>query len=150
MKAKILIFIGLCLLASSCAIQPVYIENIEKPNLDNVNLGHSEVKFNVILKNPNKIGFRLVRSDLKVSVNGAELGFIGLAQKTKVKANGSTAIPVSVKVDSGKLLSIGAMSLFSDPKLEINGYVKGRKFLFSKKYKVAYQENISIQDFLGR
>lgn len=150
MKIKVLLLVSICLLVSSCAIQPIYIENIEKPDLNNLNLAESEVKFNVILKNPNKVGFRLVRSDLKVAVNGDELGFIGLAHKTKVAANGSTSIPVSLKVNSGKLLSIGTMSLFSDPKLEINGYVKGRKFLFSKKYKVAYQEHFSIQDFLGR
>jgi LEA14-like dessication related protein len=152
MKASIAttIFLALLVFTSSCAFQPLYIENVEKPDIDNINLSKSDVRFNVVLKNPNSLGFRLVKSDLNVMVNSIEIGKINLASKQKIKPNSSTPIPVSLKLDNSKLLSIGAMSLFSDPKVSLKGYIKGRKFIFPKKYKVDFQDNFSLSDFLGQ
>ncbi|HTF80871.1 MAG TPA: LEA type 2 family protein [Cytophagales bacterium] len=151
MKIKTLACIGiLALCATSCALKPIYIERIDKPDIGSSGPNKSEVHFNVIIKNDNAIGFRLVRSDLNVMVNNIQMGTIGMSKKMKVHANTSTAIPVTLKLDTDKLLSVGAMSLFSDPKVDIKGYVKGRKFLFTKKYQVQFQDTFSIQDFMGQ
>jgi LEA14-like dessication related protein len=144
------LFFAIAQVMTSCAFQPVYIENVEKPSMGSINSKNADVQFNVLLKNPNSMGFKLVKSDIDILVNGMNVGAINLASKTKVPANCSTSIPVSVKVDNNKLLSIGAMSLFGEPKVQLKGYIKGRKFIFPKKYHVDFQDNFSISDFLGQ
>lgn len=145
---KIVTVICCIVLLASCSPKMLTIESIEKPDLSKLSSPQSEITFNIRIKNPNALGFRLVKSTLDVNVNNIAAGFVGINKKLKIKANATTTVPVTLKLDNSKLLTIGAMSLFSDPVLQLSGQIKARKFLFTKKYAVDYKESFSIQDFI--
>jgi LEA14-like dessication related protein len=147
---KVFVAIFALLTVGSCSFKMLTVNSIEKPDVEKFSLDNSDISFGLNVNNPNKIGFRLVKTNLTVVVNKVEVGKVALGKKIKIKANSTSTIPVQLKMDSGKLLSIGTMSFFSDPEILIKGNVKGRKFIFSKKYALEYKDHFSIQDFMGK
>lgn len=150
MKNHIVASIILIFAISSCAIKPIAFEGIEKPSVDKLKLDGSDISFGIKIKNPNSMGFKIVNSKLSLTVNKIDAGKIGIAKKIKIKANGSTTIPMVLKINNSKLLTIGTMSLFGDPDVSIKGIIKGRKFIFTKKYEVEFKDQVSLQDFMGQ
>lgn len=135
---------------SSCSIQPLSFDSIDKPAVNKLNTQNTEIGFKFGVKNPNSLGFKIVKSNVVVTANNIEIGKLILDKKTRIRRKSTSTIPLSVHVDNSKMLAVTAMALFGDPTVRIKGSFKARKFFFSKKIEIDHSEKVSINDFLEK
>jgi LEA14-like dessication related protein len=138
------------LFLSACNFKEVKLEKIESFKVLNIDKEGIEVELNVLVSNPNAIGFTIYDSDLNLTVSKIELGKIKLSESVHIGAHGKSHKKIQVRTslkDLGITAIAGLASLAAIKKLDISisGDVKVRTLLFlTKKYPVALNEKIQI------
>ena len=116
--------------------------NIEKMDGDEMLIGISVKVFN-----PNNYAIKIKEADFKAEFAGKDLGDINLVNTVKIDANKESIQKVVVKLSSKKVLSMVPMAfLTGNSKLTLNGNLKVKVFLFSKKFPINISENINLGD----
>ena len=148
-----LLVIVLCvtsLFLSACNFKEIKLEKIESFKVLNIDKEGIELELNVLVSNPNAIGFTIYDSDLNLTVSKIELGKIKLSESVHIGAHGKSHKKIQVRTslkDLGITAIAGLASLAAIKKLDISisGDVKVRTLLFlTKKYPVALNEKIQI------
>jgi len=140
----------LILLLGSCSFEDVEVGNIQGVTLVSVNKESIDIEVSIPVKNLNKMGFTISKVDIQLALNGVEYGKVTQAKKIKVKPQSCEVYPIlfHVKLNESvtglpKLIAKAMMGKKIDMKAQ--GYVKGRKFIFSKKFVI--NENTPVNFF---
>jgi LEA14-like dessication related protein len=138
------------LLLSACNWKEVKLEKIESFKVLSIDKEGMEVELNVLISNPNAVGFTIYDSDLNLTVSKIELGKIKLTDAVHVGAHGKSHKKIQVRTslkDLGitALAGIAAIAAIKKIDISISGDVSVRTLLFlKKKYPVTLNEKISI------
>jgi LEA14-like dessication related protein len=112
--------------------------------VENLRLGEltkeMNLKFDVILKNPNNYGLKLRSMQMSLFMDDSLASEISMDKKTRIAANSEVAIPLTVKPKALKIPKIGwslVQDLFggSNKKIRLDGEMVVSKFIFRKKFK---------------
>ncbi len=110
------------------------------------------VTFNVRLHNPNGYKIKIVKGDLDLFIGGTEAGKARLSKKVKLKKRSEEDYDIIVEADLkdlGKALlnSSLTIALTRSAPVKIKGWIKGRVFVFGKKFRVEFKENVDLSKF---
>jgi LEA14-like dessication related protein len=146
---KKLILILLTVFFSGCmSYKDIVYKSFEGVNIEKVENGFVEIGISVKVFNPNNYTIKIKEADLKANFNGKDLGDITLMNTLSLDANKESTQKVICKVSSSKLLSMLPMALMTgNSKLTLDGDLKAKVFLFTKRFPVNVNENINLGDF---
>jgi len=147
---KILFYlIATLILLNSCNIKEVEIGNIDGVNIKKLTKEQLSLELNVPVKNNNNFAFTISDINIDLSLGNVNLGKINKTQKIKIPANSNQIqnVGVDIKFDnlSGNPLSFISSVLKNKVELKAKGYIKVRKFIFTKKFNI--DENQAVKLF---
>lgn len=143
---SIIIFLFVCTLTSCFSYKEIEMSDIRDIKLNNVN-GRLEVQAGMNIKNPNNYSIKVKKIEADMLVNGANVGKIHLSKKVMLPKKSDQMQNFSVNTELSNLLSALPGVLFGgDIRLQLKGYVKGKVFLFSRKFPFEAEEKISSKD----
>jgi LEA14-like dessication related protein len=136
------------ILFTSCTIREVEIGKIEGVSLKEVTKEHVTLELMVPVKNNNNFSFTISDVNLDLTISNVDLGKVKKATKLKIPANSNAVQTMEFDVKFSKLASNPLTLLSSILKnkvdLKANGYIKVRKFLFTKKYLVNENQKVKL------
>ncbi len=147
---KRILFLGilLSLFATSCKIQDVEIRKFEGIKFKNIGENKANLELMIPVKNPNKFGFTISDIHINLSLNGKEIGMVKKTTKLRIPAKSDQTYPVGIEINIdkavGNISSLTASLLKNRIGVKAKGYVKVRKFIFTKKFPVDQNENVKI------
>ncbi len=148
MKNLFFILISLILL-SSCNIREVEIGKIEGVSIKVLTKEQISLELMVPVKNNNNFAFTISDININLILGNVNLGKVKKSTKIRIKANSSQTQNVGIDVKFSKLtenpLSLITSVLKNKIDLKATGYIKVRKFIFTKKFDV--NENQSVKLF---
>ena len=149
MKNSILILLTAILLSSCVKYKDIQYKAFEGVEVEKMEGSDMIVGVNIKVLNPNNYPINIDGKDLKASFNGKELSNVGIINTIKLDANKESSQKILIKIPKQTLITLAPMALFSGGKikLDINGEVKARVFLFSKKFPVNFSQNVNLGDF---
>ena len=136
------------ILLTSCTIREVEIGKIEGVSLKEVTKEHVTLELMVPVKNNNNFSFTISDVNLDLTLSNVDLGKVKKATKLKIPANSNAVQTMEFDIKFSKLASNPLTLLSSILKnkvdLKANGYIKVRKFLFTKKYLVNENQKVKL------
>jgi LEA14-like dessication related protein len=136
------------ILFTSCTIREVEIGKIEGVSLKEVTKEHVTLELMVPVKNNNNFSFTISDVNLDLTLSNVDLGKVKKATKLKIPANSNAVQTMEFDIKFSKLASNPLTLLSSILKnkvdLKANGYIKVRKFLFTKKYLVNENQKVKL------
>ena len=151
MKNFKLLTILLVFTITSCTTwQEVTLSGIEKTKITKMDDKGIEAEVEVKINNPNKIAFKVYKSDLDVTLNGNPIGKAGLKEKVKIKPNSNEVYTfhiVSKFADLGKsggIFGLLGIALSKNVTVEIKGNIKAGKFYYKKKFPIDTKQKVPL------
>ena len=148
MKHLYVLIIFLSALLNSCTIKEVEIGKIEGINLKDLTKDHISLELMVPVKNNNNFSFSISGVNLDLSLNNVALGKVKKCTKLKIPANSSAVQPIDFDIKFIKLVDNPLSFLSSIIKNKVDfkasGYIKVRKFIFTKKFDVSENQDVKI------
>ena len=148
MKKLFLIFTVLTLL-TSCKIREVEIGKIEGVSLKEITKEYVTLELMVPVRNNNNFSFTISDVNLDLTLSNVSLGKVKKAKKIKIPANSNATQTMEFDIKFSKLadnpLTLLSSVLKNKVDLKASGYIKVRKCLMWKKFKV--DENQSVKLF---
>lgn len=146
---KIFILLLTTILLSSCVkYKDIQYKAFEGVGVEKMEGSDMIVGVNIKVLNPNNYAINIDGKDLKASFNGTELSNVGITNTIHLDANKETSQKILIKIPKQTLITLAPMALFNGGKikLDINGNVKARVFLFSKKFPINFSQNVNLGD----
>lgn len=149
MKKILFTILTITLLSSCVKYKDIQYKAFEGVGLEKMDGSDMIVGVNLKIMNPNNYPINIDGKDLKASFNGKALSDVGIINTVHLDANKETSQKILIKIPKQTLMTLAPMALFGGGKikLDINGDVKARVFLFSKKFPVNFSQNVNISDF---
>lgn len=148
MRTIFFVLISLVLL-SSCNIREVEIGKIEGVSIKSVTKEQISLELMVPVQNKNNFAFTISDINIDLILGNVNLGKVKKSTKIKIPANSNQIQNVCVDVKFSKLaenpLSLITSILKNKIDLKATGYIKVRKFIFTKKFDL--NENQSVKLF---
>lgn len=146
-----LIVFSLLFLASSCTEwKDVKITKIENARIIKMDKEGVVAEIDVRVNNPNKIGFKIYKSNLDVLLNSNSVGKAKIKHKIKIKANAEETytLAISGKVDNllsgGGLLGLIATAASGSATINIKGTIKAGKFFYKKNFPIDNKQRVPL------
>lgn len=131
-------------------------EDVEFRKVQSVNFNRTAgdellITMGVELFNPNGYKIKVVKSDLDLVIGGTSAGKAQLKKKVIIQKRKEGTYDVIIQADQkaiGKaLLSSGLGALFTGKvQVGVKGWVKGRVFIFGKKFDVDFKQSVDMKD----
>jgi len=142
------VIIFLSVFISSCSIKEVEIGKIEGINLKDLTKEHISLELMVPIKNNNNFAFTISDVNLDLSLNNTALGKVKKCTKLKIPANSSAVQPFSFDIKFSKLvdnpISLISSVIKNKVDLKANGYIKVKRFIFTKKYNIDENQAVKL------
>ena len=119
---------------SSCKkFEDITVTKIEDVKVISFNQQGVEAIITAIIKNPNKVGFTIYKSEMDATIEGMDVGKTSLAEKVKIKAKSETAHDFHIKSNFSKLSvtdlpKIIAIAMSKEVNVGLKGKLKVGKF----------------------
>lgn len=148
MKQILYLGIFIILLNTSCQIQEIEIRKSDGVRFKNIRKNKLNFELMITVKNPNNFGFIISNIDINLSYRGKEIGSIKKSTQLRIPANSQNTYPIEIELNIdktvGNLSSLTVSLLKNRIDLKAKGYVKVRKFIFTKKFPIDQNERIKI------
>ncbi len=145
---KEVLLLSLMLLLNSCKIKEIEIGKFHNYRLISIDEYKAQIEFNVPVKNNNSFGFTIADIRLNLSINDKEIGTVKKRNRIRIPAQSDKTYPVLLELEidkaQGSITSLTSNLLKNKIGLRAKGYVKVRKFIFSKKFLVDEQETLKL------
>jgi len=143
-----LVVTSLSLLFTSCfSYKEIELGEVEKVRLNKVSGGGLEIQSDILINNPNNYKIKIKKIDADVLVNGKKVGRIELDKKVVLSKRSEQMQTFTINTQLSDLISAAPMALFGGSvTLQLKGYIKGKVFIFSKKFPLDEERKISSQD----
>lgn len=148
MKTILAGIIAISLLFSSCSFKEVSVGKVKQLEVNELSLKGVNLNLLIPIKNDNNFQFRITKVDLKVMVNGIELGKVVDTKNKVIPANSNNDHEFNLSVKFKTVLS-DAAELFKTLRkrkadVRIVGNIKVKKFLLTKNIKVDEKNPVDI------
>ena len=150
---KGLLFIAVLFLFSSCmTYQDIEFKKVNSYSMGQVKNGRVNFIMNVRVFNPNWYKIKIVKGEMDLSLGGNDAGQAYLTEKIKLKGKEERDYDIIVEADFQQLtkavLAAGLSVLITKTAVfRMKGWIKGRVFVFGKKFPVEFKENIDLNQF---
>lgn len=149
MKRIAFLFVLLSLFLGSCSIKSLECTAIKGFQMDKLNTDGIAGDVLVTVRNPNKFGFMLYRSNFDVTYGGVKLGKASLKKRVHIKGNTEGVYGFHIASDFKEIGLSEVMKLLAGGtrknQLEINGKLYAGKFGLRKGFAVDLKEYIRLQ-----
>ncbi len=142
---------SLLFLVTSCTEwKDVKITKIENARIIKMDKNDLVAEIDVRVNNPNKVGFKIYKSDLDVLLNNSAVGKAKIKHKVKIKANAEETYTLAIagKVDNllsgGGLLGLIATAASGSATINIKGTIKAGKFFYKKKFPIDNKQRVPL------
>lgn len=103
------------------------------------------VKFDVLLKNPNNYGLTLQNMQLDAFLGDSIISSVNLDKRQRINPNSTSSIPITVQpkvsmMPQLALTGLGQLFKKDDKRFKLKGTLVVRKFIFKKKYSFNYPQ----------
>ncbi len=145
---------SLCLLSGCQSVEKPTFKRIENIKVVEVKDGFTTISANAIFNNPNSFGVTISKTDMKLFIEGKEVGDIVQSGERKIPAAGDFTIPVTSKINVNSIsdqLAANALKLLTKKGLmvEYKGkvYIKAMEMDFG--IPVSHQEEMDVSKLLN-
>jgi len=115
--------------------------------INKVSKGEIEINAEIQVKNPNNYKVKIKKIEADVLLNGRKITKLDLNKKVVLAKYSDDVQTFLVKTDLSNILSAApALLLGGGVNLKMQGYIKGKVFLFSKKVPIEVEKNVSSKD----
>lgn len=154
MTLRPIIIISAILFAfSSCASY----EEVKFTGLKNFGIAGKDkdgLKLNLVvgIDNPNNVKIKVKKADLDLKFNGRTLGNLDLDKKVVIPKNSNGTVDLLVNVQTQELLKGGLGGLLTTvlsqkAEIGVEGEIKVKAFIFTRKIPVSFTEQVKIPKF---
>lgn len=150
-RTYVLLGLALAFFFASCGeYKEVTITKIGQARIAKMDASGVEAEIDVKINNPNKIGFKIFKSDVDVSLNGSPMGKAHLKKKIKIKANTEDTYTFIVVGKFDNLLSGGglggiiSMATSKSANITLKGTISAGKFLYRKKFPIDRTQKVPL------
>ncbi|HOU98401.1 MAG TPA: LEA type 2 family protein [Bacteroidales bacterium] len=145
---KTIFFLIITVVLTSCKINEVEVKKFESIKFKNIGENKANLELMIPVNNPNKFGFTISDIKLDLALNGKEVGKVKKTTKLRIPAHSNQSYPVGIEIEIDKALgniaSLTAGLLKNKMGVKAKGYVKVRKFIFTKKFPIDQNEAVKI------
>lgn len=139
------------LLQACMSYEDVEFKNVQRVNFNKVSKDELRITLGVTLNNPNNYKIKVVKSDLALTIGGVDAGKAKLKQKVILKKKNESVYDVIIEADPkaiGKaaLASGISMAITGKVNVGVKGWIKGRVFIFGKKFDVEFKQQVDMKD----
>lgn len=144
-----LLFILLALFLTSCfSYKELELGDVSDVKVNKVSNGGIEIQAGIKINNPNNYKIKVKKIDADLFVNGQKVGKMNLSKKVVLAKKSDQTQNFAVNTQLSNLISAMPSLLFGgEINLQMKGYIKGKVFIFSKKFPIEAEKRISTQDF---
>ncbi len=134
---------------SACSYRQVELIGIENVKIDKTSKSGVAATIFARINNPNNYKIRVSSNNLILKVGGVELGKAEISKKVALKRAVTDTYPISLELNyknmaKGALRSLPSILLKQSVFTEVKGDLKGRVFLFSKKFPVNLNKRVNL------
>lgn len=141
--------LSLILLLGSCGEwKDISISRVDHFNIQKMSLQEIDGELMLTIKNPNKMGFSIYRSEFDIFYGGVKLGTAKLHKRVHIGANTEKTYTFKLKSKPENLNLTDILKLLvnaSSGKIQITGNLKAGKLFIRKAFPVDYSERIQLQ-----
>lgn len=145
---RILNLLLLLTFVTSCKINEVEVKKVESIKFKNIGENKANLELMIPVNNSNKFGFTISDIKLDLALNGKEVGMVKKTTKLRIPPRSNQVYPVGVEIEIDKALgnitSLTAGLLKNKMGVKAKGYVKVRKFIFTKKFTIDQNEAVKL------
>jgi LEA14-like dessication related protein len=143
-----ILYVSFGLLLTSCfSYKEVELGDVSNVRLNKVSVGGLEIKSDIVINNPNNYKIKIKKIDADVLVNGQKVGKLELNKKVVLPKKSEQVQTFTVNTQLSDLLSAAPTALFGGSvTLQLKGSIKGKVFIFSKKFPIDEERKISSKD----
>jgi len=145
---KLFFFLFFITLLASCKINEVKVKKFESIKFKNIGENKANLELMIPVNNPNKFGFTISDIKLDLALNGKEIGKVTKTTKLRIPPRSNQSYPVGIEIEIDKALgnitSLTASLLKNKVGVKAKGYVKVRKFIFTKKIPIDQNEALKL------
>lgn len=138
-----ILFVMAALLCFSCKeFKEVEVIGVNNFKIEKVSLEGIEAKIELIIKNPNAMGFSIYPSEFDIIFSGLNLGKAKLKKRVHIAANAEKAYVFELNSSFKGMNLMDLTKLVSGSKLgsmEVKGDLKAGKFWIKKKFPIDYK-----------
>lgn len=125
----------------------------ENFSVERVN-GRMHIGFDIVIKNPNRLGFVIKPSSLFLKIAGVDMGWVRVEEKIKIKRKSEAGYPFALVGNSGDFVKSAFSSIWSliigeGVDFNMAGTVKAGVFFFKKKWKVDFTYKMTNDEFMS-
>lgn len=150
-KYALIVFTFCCIVFTSCNdYQEVTFSGIENVNVTSLSQKGVEAIVTARIKNPNKVGFTVYRSEMDVTIGGIDAGKAHLADNVKIKATSEVAYTFKIKSDFSNLSMVDmpkiiAMAISKHVKIGLKGDLKVGKLFVKRTFPVNITKDVPLE-----
>ena len=147
---KIFLFTLILLCFSSCKeFKEISVSKINGFKINRLSTDGLEADINVVLNNPNTMGFKIYKSKADVFISDTKIGTARILKKVKVQANSNTEHVFTLNGDLKSMNFNSLLSIISgkSKSVSMKGYIKAGKWFYKKKFPINETNNINIKQF---
>ena len=144
-----LFFIFGIVLTSCKSYEPIAFSGIENVNVTSLSQNGVEAVVTARIKNPNKVGFTVYRSEMDISVAGIDAGKVRLEKRVRIKAKSEETYTFKIKSDFSNL-SMSDMprlmniAMSKHAKIGIKGNLKAGKIFVTKSFPIDIIKDVPL------
>ena len=145
---KIILVVLSCIFFTSCfSYKELELGDVSSVKVNKVANGGIEIQAGMQIKNPNGYKIKVKRIDADLFVNGQKIGKINLSKKVVLPRKSDQLQEFNVNTQLSNLISAVPSLLFGgNINLQMKGSIKGKVFIFSKRFPLEAEKNISARD----
>ncbi len=146
---NILPIILLALSMSSCSYKQINLISMNNVKIKNVSKSGIDMSIDARIENPNNYNIHVKSSDLDVALANKIFGKARVKPTVKLKKNSTLTYPVSIHINykplaGGIMQTIPSLVLQKSVTTSVKGKLKGRVFLFTKKFDIDEQKKLDL------
>lgn len=131
--------------------EDVEFKKVQRVNFHKISSDVVRLTLGVELNNPNNYKIKVVKSDLQLFIAGSDAGKAVLKDKVILKKKTEDVYTIVIDGDLKSImkaaLSGGILSaLTGKVQVGVKGWVKGRVFVFGKKFDVEFKQNVDMKE----
>lgn len=116
--------------------------------------GKMYIGFDIIIKNPNKLGFVIKPSSLFLTIADVDMGWVRVEEKIKIKRKSERSYPFALKGNASDFVKsafsgVWSLILGKGVDFRLKGTVKAGVFFFKKKWKIDFTYNMTNDEFMS-
>jgi LEA14-like dessication related protein len=147
-KFVFILFLFIMLLSGCKGIEDIAMTGISDFRFKGINNDEISFSATVGISNPSSVGFRVSELKVKTIADGNYIGTLSTTDKIKIRARSDTSYQMNFTLKLANMLT-GASSLYGlshkkEVLVELQGYVKSRTFLTSRKTDIKESRRVAV------